>query len=68
MPQPNVARLQQAGLIDPSRLTQQERDLLETLTTEEVDSLISVKAKLGYTGTLQDCGDGETPPVVGGMF
>ena len=66
MPQSNVVRLQQAGLLKPGTLSQDEKDLLETLTEQEVDALISVKDKLGYTGTLQEGMDDETE--VGAIF
>jgi hypothetical protein len=40
--------LEQADLIDPSaQLSQAQSDAIESLTTAEVDSLISTKGKLG---------------------
>jgi hypothetical protein len=44
----NRERLEQVGLVDPdAALSQEQEDAIERLTSEEVDALISVKAKLG---------------------
>ena len=43
----NRERLEQAGLIDPDAdLTQEQADAVESLTSGEVDALISAKDKL----------------------
>ena len=44
----NRERLEEAGLIDPKGvLSKEQEDAIESLTSEEVDALISTKAKLG---------------------
>jgi ABC-type amino acid transport substrate-binding protein len=44
----NRGRLEQEGLIDPDTVLSTEQDqAIESLTSEEVDALISTKAKLG---------------------
>ena len=43
----NRERLEQEGLIDPDAdFTSEQRDAVESLTSEEVDALISAKYKL----------------------
>ncbi len=59
MPQNNVARLQQADLVQAGSLTNAQRDALNDLTTEEVDCLISVSEKLGFDGVLPVDADGD---------
>jgi hypothetical protein len=43
----NVDRLQQADVGDASKLNDRERELIETLTPDEVDVLIRIRQKLG---------------------
>ena len=44
----NIDRLRSAGIVTPDAvLTPEEENLLYSLTTAEVDALISVKNKLG---------------------
>jgi hypothetical protein len=43
----NVKTLSDAGLVRPEKLSDQDKKLLETLSPDEVDSLLRVKAKLG---------------------
>ena len=44
----NLEKLQQAGLVDDDyELNDSEQDAIESLTDNEVDSLISSKDKLG---------------------
>jgi hypothetical protein len=44
----NRERLEQAGLIDPNAdLSPEQDNAIDSLTSEEVDALISTKSKLG---------------------
>jgi hypothetical protein len=44
----NRETLEQAGLLDPNAdLTQEQWDAIDSLTSGEVDALISTKSKLG---------------------
>jgi hypothetical protein len=43
----NLDRLEKADVGDPSTLNERERELIETLTPEEVDVLIRIRQKLG---------------------
>jgi hypothetical protein len=43
----NLDRLEKAGVADASQLNEREREFLETLTTDEVDTLIRIHDKLG---------------------
>jgi hypothetical protein len=53
----NVDRLAEANLIDPERLSDEERDIIENqLTVEEVDSLLSVQDKFGGRGSMHQPG------------
>jgi hypothetical protein len=43
----NVKILTDAGLTRPEKLTQQDKKLLDSLSKEEVQALLHIKAKLG---------------------
>jgi hypothetical protein len=43
----NVDKLHKAGITDANNLTPEEKQLLETLTTQEIETLLSIKRKLG---------------------
>jgi hypothetical protein len=43
----NVKTLSDAGLVRPEKLTDQDKKVLESLSPDEVNSLLRVKAKLG---------------------
>ena len=44
----NLDRLEQAGLVEPNyQFDQDEKDAIESLSSAEVDALISSKEKLG---------------------
>ena len=54
----NCERLEQAGLMEPDAdLSSEQRDAIESLTSGEVDSLISTKAKLGSVFHAQPSSD-----------
>ena len=49
----NVSKLSDAGLIDPSQLSDEHKDIIENqLSDDEVTSLISVQNKFGGVGTM----------------
>ena len=55
----NLTRLQDAGLLDPSKLDDDVKADVAKLSSAEVDTLIGIKEKLGFEGDLhsrQDCG------------
>lgn len=43
----SVDKLTAAGLLDPKKLTKENREAIAKLTPQEVDALISAKQKLG---------------------
>ena len=43
----NVKILTDAGLTRPDKLTQQDKKLLDSLSKEEVQTLLRIKSKLG---------------------
>jgi hypothetical protein len=43
----NVKTLSDAGLVRPEKLSDQDKKVLESLSPDEVNSLLRVKAKLG---------------------
>ena len=43
----NLGRLEQAGVAEASQLSEREREFLETLSADEVDTLIRIHEKLG---------------------
>ena len=43
----NVKTLTDAGLTRPEKLTQQDKKLLDSLSKEEVQTLLNIKSKLG---------------------
>lgn len=49
--QTNVEKLAQAQLLDPADLTEKERDLLNSLSAEEIDVIIGAGKKLSAGGT-----------------
>jgi hypothetical protein len=42
----NLDKLAQAKLIDPTQVSAEEKDVIESLTPEEVDTVIKVKSRL----------------------
>lgn len=57
----NVDKLVRAGLLTPNERDQLSEDMktrINDLTEEEIGALLSVKARLGYSGTLATRGDG----------
>lgn len=42
----NVDKMAQAKLIDPTQVSEEVREVIESLTPEEVDTVIKVKSKL----------------------
>jgi hypothetical protein len=53
----NVDRLADANLIDPRRLNERDRQVIENeLTNEEVESLLSVQEKFGGRGSMHPPG------------
>lgn len=51
----NLERLTRAGIIKPNaKLSQEQKDALESLSTEDLEKLASVKKKLGKTVTPID--------------
>ena len=49
----NVEKLADAGLVEPSRLSEEHRNIIENeLTDEEIDALVSVQHKLGDEGSM----------------
>ena len=52
MPHENHQRLHDAGLIDMNEVPQAELDKLESLSSDEIDALLSIKEKLGFQGKL----------------
>lgn len=43
----NVERLHAEGIVDAANLTEDEKTAIETMTSEEVDVLISLSSKVG---------------------
>ena len=43
----NVKTLYDAGLVRPEKLTDQDKKVIESLSPDEVNALLQVKAKLG---------------------
>ena len=59
----NLDRLEKAGLIKPgSKFSKEDHRLLESLSHEEVEALISVKRKVGDDFLRRNTG-GEDSPV-----
>jgi hypothetical protein len=57
----NVEKLVRAGLLTPDERGQLGDDMttrINDLTEDEISALLSVKARLGYKGTLATRGDG----------
>jgi hypothetical protein len=53
----NVDKLVEAGLVDPSQLSDEHREIIENeLTIEEIDALVSVQHKLGDDGSMHASG------------
>ena len=49
----NVEKLAEAGLVDPSQLSDEHREIIENeLTEEEISALVSVQHKLGDEGSM----------------
>jgi hypothetical protein len=47
----NLEKLEKAGVIDSKHLSKEHQDVINTkMTDEEVDALISIKAKLAANG------------------
>lgn len=53
----NVKILSDAGLANPEKLTDQDKKVLESLSKEEVNTLLQIKAKLGDTMMKQKLHD-----------
>jgi hypothetical protein len=49
---PHEIALIRAGLLKATRITDAHRRKIATLTSAEVKALVSVKRKLGFTGTM----------------
>ncbi len=45
----NIERLEEAGILKNEHFTDRDRKLLEGITTDEVDVLIKLRAKMGET-------------------
>jgi hypothetical protein len=43
----NVDKLHKAGVTNANHLTPEEKEILEKLTTQEIETLLSIKRKLG---------------------
>jgi hypothetical protein len=50
----NVARLAEANLLDPEKITPKHSEAIESLTSDEVEALISVSQKLGIDVKMHD--------------
>lgn len=47
--QSNVQRLEDAGILKAAHFSEQDTKLIESITSEEVEVLIKLRAKLGET-------------------
>ena len=58
----NMERLQEAGIVHPHhKMSEEDQQLVETLTREEVETLISVKNKLGDNFIRKTAKEGKFP-------
>ncbi len=49
----HVDTLAEAGLVDPSQLSQEHKDIIDNQVSDaEVSALVSVQAKLGGAGSM----------------
>ncbi|WP_263365234.1 aroma-sacti cluster domain-containing protein [Edaphobacter bradus] len=50
----NFERLNEAGALDPKHFTEDDKKVIESLTTDETEALIKLRKKMGQVATGKD--------------